>query len=182
MNDCPSYETLVDLWAGELDEQAAEAVDEHLFGCEACAAETARLAGVVGTLREKIPFVISRAHRERLVAAGMRVQVTEVDRSTPPLASATARFAANVDLLVFALRADVSDADRVDVELASPTGTPRYLVEDVPFDRKAGEVLIACQRHYEGMFPDGDPIFTVHAVQAGERRTVGDYVVEHVWR
>jgi hypothetical protein len=32
------------------------------------------------------------------------------------------------------------------------------------------------------MFPDGDPIFTVHAVQAGKRRTIGDYVVEHVWR
>ena len=140
MKNCPSDETLVDLWAGELDEQAAEAVDEHLFGCKACAAETERLAGVVGALREKIPFVISHAHRERLVAAGMRVQVTEVDRSTPPVASATARFAANVDLLVFALRADVSDADRVDVELASPTGTPRYLVEDVPFDREAGEV------------------------------------------
>jgi hypothetical protein len=35
------------------------------------------------------------------------------------VASATARFVANVDLLVFALRADVSDADRVDVELDS---------------------------------------------------------------
>jgi len=56
------------------------------------------------------------------------------------------------------------------------------VLEDVPFDRQTGEVLIACQRHYEGMFPAGDPIFSVHAVEAGERRAVGEYVVTHVWR
>jgi hypothetical protein len=32
------------------------------------------------------------------------------------------------------------------------------------------------------MFPAGDPIFSVHAVEAGERRAVGEYVVTHVWR
>jgi anti-sigma factor RsiW len=55
MSACPSYETLVALWAGELDEAEAAAVDEHLFVCDACAAATERLAKVVGTLREKLP-------------------------------------------------------------------------------------------------------------------------------
>jgi hypothetical protein len=98
------------------------------------------------------------------------------------LAIKRAKFSPDVDLLVFELQTDVAKADRVDVEIASPTGEPRYVLEDVPFDRKTGEVLIACQRHYEGMFPAGDPIFSVHAVEGGERRAVGDYVVTHVWR
>ena len=34
----------------------------------------------------------------------------------------------------------------------------------------------------EGMFPVGDPIFSGNAVEAGERRAVGEYVVTHVWR
>jgi anti-sigma factor RsiW len=79
MSACPSYETLVALWAGELHEVEAAAVDEHLFGCDACAAATERLAKVVGTLRETPPFVTSRPHRERLEAAGTRVAVTDVE-------------------------------------------------------------------------------------------------------
>jgi hypothetical protein len=182
MSACLPYPTLVALWAGELEESEAAAVDEHLFGCDPCAAATERLAKVVGTLREKLPFVISHAHRERLEAAGTRIAVTDVEATLDPTLRPSARFTPNVDLLVFALRGDVSSADRVDVEIASPTGEPRYVLEDVPFDRQTGEVLIACQRHYEGMFPAGDPIFSVHAVEAGKHRAVGEYVVTHVWR
>lgn len=61
-------------------------------------------------------------------------------------------------------------------------GAPSYQLEQVPFDRAKAEVLIACQRHYEGMFPANDPVFHVHAVEGGERKHVGDYVVVHEWR
>jgi hypothetical protein len=182
MSACPTYPAIVALWAGEFEEAEAAAVDEHLFGCDACAAATERLAKVVGAMREKLPFVISHAHRVRLEGAGTRIAVTGVEPTLDPTLRPMARFKPDVDLLVFALRGDVSSADRVDVEIASPTGEPRYVLEDVPFDRQTGEVLIACQRHYEGMFPAGDPGFSVHAVQAGKRRAVGEYVVTHVWR
>jgi Putative zinc-finger len=181
MSACPAYETLVALWAGELPEAEAFVVDEHLFSCDACAAASERLAQVIGGLRATIPFVISHAHRDRLVSAGMRVHVTSVDPGRDPSVRRRARFAPDVDLLVFALRADVTRADRVDVDIVSPTGSLKHALEGVPFDRDTGEVLIACQRHFEGMFPT-DPIFTVHAVEAGERRTMGDYVVTHIWR
>jgi anti-sigma factor RsiW len=51
MSACPPYPILVALWAGELEESEATAIDEHLFGCDACAAATERLAKIVGTLR-----------------------------------------------------------------------------------------------------------------------------------
>jgi anti-sigma factor RsiW len=110
MSACLPYPTLVALWAGELNEAEAAAVDEHLFGCDACAAATERIAKVVGTLRDKLPFVISHAHRERLEASDTRIAVTDVDPTLGP----SARFTPNVDLLVFALRGGVSSADRVD--------------------------------------------------------------------
>ena len=44
------------------------------------------------------------------------------------------------------------------------------------------EVLIAFQRDDEGVSPTGDPIFSAQAVEAGERRSVGEYVVMHIWR
>ena len=181
MSACPQFETLVALWAGELREPKAASIDEHLFSCDACAAASERLAHVIVGLRAMIPFVISHAHRDRLVSSGTRVLVTPIDPGTDPGARKRARFTPDVDLLVFALRGDISRAERVDVDIASPTGSPRYTLEGVPFDREKGEVLIACQRHFEGMFP-ADPIFSVHAVESGERRTVGDYIVTHVWR
>ena len=68
MRSCPSFETLVALWAGDLDESEAMSIDEHVFGCDACTAASTRLAQLVGGLRETIPFVISHAHRDRLVS------------------------------------------------------------------------------------------------------------------
>jgi hypothetical protein len=178
MTVCPvPFETLVALWAGELGDLDAASIDEHIFGCEVCSAASDRLAGVVGGLRESIPIVISHAHRDRLLAQGTRVQVTPVELNV----TARARFGPDVDLMVWALRGDLSRAERVDVAIVSPTGTPRVELENVPFDRERGEVLIACQRHFEGMFP-GDPVFQVHAVEGGERSPVGDFVVVHEWR
>ena len=182
MSACPSYETLVALWAGELDEAQAAVVDEHLFSCDTCSEWTQRLAKLVDALREKLPFVISHAHRDRLAAAGTRIHVTNLEPESDRKATKSARFTPDVDLLVHALHCDLSRADRVDVEIASPTGAPRYLLEAVPFDRSTGEVLIACARHYEPMFPAGDPIFSVHAFEAGQKRAVGDYSVAHIWR
>ena len=71
MSGCPAFPNLAALWAGELEEPEAAAVDEHLFGCDPCAEATERLAKVVGAMREKLPVVISPTLRERR-AAGTR--------------------------------------------------------------------------------------------------------------
>src|SRR5262249_59667639 len=90
-------------WAGGLGDEAAAAVDEHVFGCDACTAETERLAGLVGALREKIPFVISHAHRDRLVAAGTRIHGTPLEPTPARAAKTSARFPPPRDALLFPL-------------------------------------------------------------------------------
>ena len=175
---CPiSTEKFRALFSHELSEAEAHEISEHAFGCDRCAREFERVARLIEGLREVIPFVISHAQRDKLIAAGTRLRVTNVPLSTAP----HALFSADVDLLVHALQMDLAKADRVDVDVRGPNGEPGALLENVPFDRTAGEVLIACQRHFEGMFP-GDPVFRVHAIEAGARRTIGDFVVVHDWR
>jgi len=172
------YETLVALLAHELDDDEAARADEHLFACDPCAARADRLAGLVSALRDVVPPVLSRARRERLEQAGKRLVLTPVD----PGAEARAAFAPGVDYLVHVLRGDLGGAESVDVELVTPAGVPLRAYEHVPFDADAGEVMIACQRHYEGLVPD-DTRFRVWAHgQGGERRQVGVYFVRHVWR
>lgn len=170
-----SFEALVAWWTGDLPADEAAAIEDHVFACDECAAACDRFARLAEGLRAAIPPIISHAHRDRLVAAGARVRLTPVEAGV----DARARFAPDVDLLVHALHGDFSRAERVDVDIVHD-GAVRASFEHVPFDAKSGEVLVACQRHYQTMFA-GDPTFRVHAVEGGERRIVGDYFVLHEW-
>ncbi len=173
-----SFERLVAWWTHDLDEPASSELEEHLFSCDECAALSEGLGRLIGGLREQIPPVISRAHRARLIARGMRI------RNTPCAAdgTATARFGEDVDLLVHELRGDLSQAESVDVEIRGPDGSLTARLEHVPFDASAGEVLIACQRHYQFAYGEGgDPSFHVHVTEKGKRRKLGEYFVLHLW-
>jgi hypothetical protein len=169
------YETLVGWWAHDLADSEAARIEEHLFACDACAAASEAIGRLMGGLRDLVPPVISRAHRERLLGAGKRITFTPCE----PNGAARAVFEKDVDLLVHELRGDFRSADRVDLDVV--TGGQIVLsLEDVPFDRERGTVLIACQRHYRDM-PGGDPTFRIHVVEKGERRPAVDYLVYHVW-
>lgn len=182
MSACASpiaHETLVELWAGELPEEEAERVETHLFRCDACAGAFERLAALVAEMREVIPPVITRELRERLVARGMRLLITTVE----PGGHAVARFAPDIDLMVHVLRADLAGAKRVDLDFVSRAGETLSTIEHVPFDVARGEVMIACQRHYEWMFPESaEPRMRLRAVEGEPPRILGEYTVVHVWR
>jgi len=170
------FETLVAWWTGDLPDDEAARVEEHVFACDACADASARLAKLATGVRELLPPIISHARRDRLVAEGARIRVTRVE----PGVDARAVFGHDVDLLVHALRADLSRAERVDVEIVLQERGVSTVWEAVPFDAASGEVLICCQRHFRHLSADG-PVFRLYAVEAGERRAVGDYFVLHIW-
>jgi hypothetical protein len=172
------FETLVALWAGELTSDDSDRVEQHLFGCDTCEATSHRLGKLVTGLWQIIPPVISHAHRDRLAARGMRLRHTPVDSGV----DAEAHFTSDVDLLVHVLKVDLSGAERVDVDLLDPQGVARLQLAHVPFDARAGEVLIACQRHYqhEGSMP-GDPVFQVKVYAGGVPRPPSRYFVRHHW-
>jgi hypothetical protein len=172
------FETLTALWAGELAPEEADSVEVHLFSCDACAAAAQQLDRLLGTLYELIPPVLSRAHVERLVANGVRVKELQITRPT----GNEAVFTPELDVFVFALHADMAGAERVDVEIHDTAGTPHMQFAHVPFDASRGEVLVACQRHYEAydtLLSDGR--FKVFAYAAGQRREIGSFAIRHVW-
>ena len=170
------FETLVALWAGDLGPEAAESVEQHLFSCDVCSATSDRLGRLVTGIRQIIPPVLSHAHRDRLAAAGLRLRHTPVESGV----EVDAHFTRDVDLLVHVLQGDLGRAERVDVEVHDEQGNPLFQFPHVPFDSDSGEVLIACQRHYQSMESvPGDPVFRVYAIEGGARRPVGSYLVRH---
>lgn len=174
MSDCPlPHDLLVDLVAGDLAPSDADAAEAHVFDCAACGAAYEALARLVGTVRELVPPVLSVRRTRELVASGAKLVVTRATPASRP----SARFAPGVDLLVHELEGDLSNADRVDVDVVMERATLELV--HVPFDREAGVVRMACQRHFEAL---GPTFFRVHVHEGGQKRTVGEYFIDHVWQ
>ena len=89
-------------------------------------------------------------------------------------------FSAGLALLINALPVSADDVDRIDLTIADVSGRPLVEIPAIPYDRGSGEVLIACQRHYEEAFPSLVR-FELTAVKGTERRALGVYAVNHSW-
>jgi anti-sigma factor RsiW len=168
------FETLVDYWMGDLDREASERAEEHLFTCAACTDASARTAALLGALRSLVPPVVSGTWVEQLVRRGAHIRTTDVQ----PGVRVTVAFSPGVDLLVHRLQGDLSRADRVDCEVLDASGTRLLTLDHVPFDRQRGQVLIACQRHYIDQYPP-DICFRISALAADGTRTIREYRVFH---
>jgi len=146
---CPSplaWESLVDWWAGDLDEAAASAVEEHVLSCDVCTAVANRVASTAEALRTMVPPVVGTDRLEALARAGVRI----MENPIAPGQTCDFHFPRNADLAVHVLGGLVLGAGaRVEVTLRSlATGNVLGHVEDAPVDTRRGAVYLACQRDY----------------------------------
>jgi len=172
----PSFATVVDYLAGDLAADEEDALEQHLFSCGDCSRAVEEVAALTGAIAEAIPPALT-ADRLRQLRASLRIRETRVETGQ----TAEAWFTQDVDLLVHALQTDLTGVERVDLEVYGPTGDLFMRVEAVPFDEPARTVYVACQRHLRGDEDVEDTRFRLVAVQAGEGRTLGDYLVRHHW-
>jgi hypothetical protein len=174
-----AFPTLVALWTHELSDEEAAAVDEHLFGCDACAAASEQLGAMLSSMGGLVPPVLTAAQRDAYLAAGKKL----VEITFDPGQRGEAFFARELDLMVLRLRGDVATAERVDLEILDGNGQTFIALEHVPFDASRGEVLVACQQHFRYMDDGfvGEPEFRLTAHEGGTSRRVGSYIIKHVW-
>jgi anti-sigma factor RsiW len=166
--DAPvAWESLVAYWAGELPPVEEPSLDEHLMGCAACSAESARVAAVTETLRAMIPPIVDRARVARLRAKGMRIR----ESAFAPGDRREERFARDVDLLLFRLGGiDLTRAETVELAIREETsGQLLTASKHVAFDRDAGAVVLCCQRHFAVLPPDVVVEVRVHEAGGGEQ-------------
>ena len=175
---CPhpiAWDTLVDYWAGDLDDAATTAVEDHVFGCADCTTASAGVAAVTETARAALPPIVSRRRLEQLRARGMRIRENEF----LPGQRGEVRFGPDTDLLIHRLAGlDLTGAERVAFRItAESTGELMTAVDAVPFDAAAGAVLVACQRHYAALPPDTVMEVTIHVPDAPPRTAT--YTILH---
>lgn len=167
--------TLVDYWAGDLDDGETAAVDEHLFGCADCTAASARVAAVTQALRSAIPTVVVRSVIERMRARGTRIR----ENGFSPGDRREVEFSPEAELLIHRLGGvDLTAAERVDLRITSEsTGAVVSAFESVPFDAAEGAVFVACQRHYADLPHDTVMSLSIHAAGAPPRTAT--YTILH---
>ncbi|MET0595654.1 MAG: hypothetical protein ABW133_23355 [Polyangiaceae bacterium] len=173
-----AFETLVAYWSGDLAPLEAETVEIHTMGCAACTRESGRVAAVTETIRQQIPPMLSPDGVAQLRARGVRV----VDNPVRPGERKTTVFPPDVDVLLHRLVGlDLMGATSVSVTVKiEETGEIIFHNDDAPFDRAAGEVLIACQRHFSAFPPN--IVFEVLRRDALQNETIAVYTVPHVYR
>ena len=167
-----AWETLVDWWAGDLDEAAGSAVEEHVLGCEVCAAVANRVAATAESLRTMVPPVVAPERLAGLFRAGLKI----LENPIAPGQTCDFHFPRNADLAVHVLGGlSLRPGERLDVTLRSlTTGNVLGHVEDAPFDAQRGAVYLACQRDYAQLDHD-----LVAEVRVGKDRPAIQYTILH---
>lgn len=170
------WETLVSYWAGELTGAEEAALEEHLFSCDTCAAESARLSAILEALRSMPAPLLTAEQLARMRASGREIPESRFspgerkEVEIPP-----------VDLFVHRLEGlDLAEATRVTFALRVE-GTEMALVThpDAPFDRDAGAVYVACSSHFAAAPPNTVAELRIERPEAPPE--VVTYTILHRW-
>jgi hypothetical protein len=171
---------LLDYWIGEVPSARADAIEEHVFACDACAGRLAELEALAASVRRlteigRFRTAVAPSLVEILAARGLRIRTyrPRAGEITPCGA------AADDELLVARLPVDVRGVARVDLAVCDERWAERERLADVPFDRRRSEVVIAER-------VDQPELRTAHVLRlrllaidpAGERE-LGTYALAH---
>jgi len=176
---CPTTETASAWLLGELSdaEAEAEAFEQHYFGCDACFARVEQLERTLAVLTQGLPFTLTPARRDALLA---RVSLPLVD--VEPGQRATLRLSHSAPSGLWVMHFAQPSVARVDLEARNANGQVVFGLSDVAFDAVQGRAYMPCQIHYQAIFGQQEPTLLVELCSvdvSGARRKLGEYILDH---
>jgi len=172
---CPSLESLAAWSLGELGEEEASTVEEHLFACDRCAGRTSQMQALVFRVRSLVPPLLTAERRRKLESAVNPLPKVVVLAGS----SANIYFDKNTEVGFWLMKADLDGVVRVDCELLLADGAPYQSFPDVPFDAGRGEVVLACQIHYRTIGSPGDIVARLTSRDRAGGERVAEYRLHH---
>ena len=172
--------TLLDYWARDLiDGDEIDRVEEHLFACSDCTARLEGLAalgtGLSALAREgRVSGIVSRSMLNRMQRDGVHVRMYSL---SPGETVPCAVFAGD-DLIVAAMRADVSNVDAVTLSVVGTADSPFRQFDNVPLAKGDGEVFWATPAAVVREMPSMRLQLTLSSAGATPEE-LGTYVLEH---
>ena len=172
---------LIDYWLGVLPPSAQETVEEHLLGCDACGDRLREVIALSESLRAlarsgSLQVVVSDPFVTHAVETGLRVR----EYAPAPGEAIQCTVAADDDLLVARLTADLTAVSRVDLSWCDPRGVEHMRMADIPIRADAGSVICQQSITWSKASPSASMIARLLAVDdSGEERLLGEYTFHH---
>jgi hypothetical protein len=174
------FDSLLDYWAGDLPIPRAEAVEEHVFDCEECAARLAEIEALAAAVRRltaagRFRAAVAPSIIDMLAARGMRIRTYRPRRGeTIPCGAAP-----EDELLVGRISVDLEQVARLDVAVCDEQWAERQRLMDVPVDRARNELVIAERVDTPEIRTANVLRLRLLAVDAAGERELGTYALAH---
>jgi hypothetical protein len=176
-----SSEALVDYWAGAAPVSEAEHLEEHLFACDACSrrlaqvAEIARGVAQIAERRGGAHLMLTPSLVDRLAIAGVKMRHYDA----APGQRVECTVAADDDLLVTHLEANMRDIERVDVAVLDDAGGTIMRMQDVPVDLERRRICYTISGDVARTLPTVTIHVKVLAMETSTERTIAEYTFAH---
>jgi len=170
--------TLGDYWLGAAPQAEQDAIEDHVFACDARLREMVSLADGIRKLARQgsLLIVVSDAFLKRVAAEGLRVR----EYAPPNGGSIACTVTAEDDFLIGRLAADLRGAKRVDLSLCDRRGNEQVRMADIPFDAEDGDVMFQQPITYAKAAPSETLIARLLALDdAGVEHLLGEYTFNH---
>ena len=177
--DHPTSDLLA-YWLGELDEAGAEAVEEHLFRCDACGARLRELILLGGAVRKALlkgefGTVVTPSFTRRLSAAGVRIREYHLE----PGGSVNCTVAPEDDLVISHLRVEVGDVRQIDLIVDDGDGGSTHRSRHIAFNAGTGEVTLIPPVALLRTLGKDRQRMRLMAVDKSSERLLGEYTFNH---
>jgi hypothetical protein len=172
---------LADYWLAALPTAEEEAVEEHLLACDSCGAllrEVIALAEGVHKLASEgsLRMIVSDAFLKRAAEEGLRIR----QYSPPAGGGVQCTVAAEDDLLVGRLAANLSGAKRIDLSICDGSGVEQLRLPDIPVRPDASAVIYQESITFAKAMPTSKMIARLVSYdEAGVEHLLGEYTFNH---
>ncbi len=173
-------ELLTQYWLGELDASREALFEEHLFGCNDCAARLQELVGIADGIRALIQNgsmqgVVSKNLLERLAEEGLRLREYAVVEG----GSVNCTVAPDDDLVISRLSASLVGVTCLDLVLSDEEGVEQLRLHDIPFNADAGEIIFIPSIAYLRTLPATTMRMHLLAMNHAGPKQIGEYIFLH---
>jgi hypothetical protein len=172
---------LMDYWLGVLDGPAEEALEEHLFSCDACPARLAEMIALAEGIRTlareaSLRMIVSDVYLQRAAADGRRVR----QYPAQPGGSVACTVTPEDDLLIGRLAANLKGVSRLDLSICDKAGVELQRLADIPVDAQAGSVIFQESITAAKAAPSFTTVFRLLSLdEAGRESLIGEYTFNH---
>lgn len=173
------FDTLLEHWLGELDDQRSQGIDLHLLGCDACGTRFDEIAALAVGVREAfgaglVGTAVGEGFVRRLGERGLRLREYSVECN----GSVNCTITPEDDVVISRLRAPLSGIAQVDLVLRGPS-EPGFRAVDIPFDAASGEVVFVVPAARLRKLPNCTERMQLIAVGVDGERLIGHYTFNH---